>query len=165
MLDYSVAMLGNPNNAEEPKKAYAYLQSRSQFGIDEIADHMVSHGCNYDRADIVAIIMKLVSCTRELLSDGYRIQLGDLGSFHLTCNSEGAESLRAFSRSNIKSINVRFKPSGRFTLELGNISLHKVPTRAFAAAALELQLSGKTVEDLGLEPEEDNTDPGTSPQP
>ena len=159
MLDYSVAMLGNPMMPGEEKKAYAYLQSRSQFGIDEIADHMVSHGCNYDRADIVAIIMKLVSCPRELLSDGYRIQLGDLGSFHLTCNSEGAESLRAFTRSNIKSINVRFKPSNRFTLELGNITLHKVPTRAFAAAALELQLSGKTVEDLGLEPAEDNTDP------
>lgn len=151
MLDYSVTLLPNPSNPEEAKKAYAYIQSRSQFGIDEIADHMVSHGCNYDRADIVAIIIKLVSCMRELLSDGYRIQLGDLGNFHLTCNSEGATSLKNFSRDNIKGINVRFKPSKRFNVQLSNISLHKVPTRAFAAAALELQLSGASIEDLGLE--------------
>lgn len=156
MLDYSVTLLRNPVNEADPPRAYAYIQSRSQFGIDEIADHMVSHGCNYDRADIVAIIMKLVSCTRELLSDGYRIQLGDLGSFHLTCNSKGASSLKNFGHDNIVGINVRFRPSKRFALQLSNISLHKVPTRAFAAAALELQLSGASVEDLALIPADGN---------
>lgn len=67
MLDYSVALLANPMKPEEPKKAYAYLQKRSTLNIDEIADHMVSHGCQYDRGDIIAIIIKLVSCTKELM--------------------------------------------------------------------------------------------------
>ena len=77
MLDYSVALLANPAHEGDPKKAYAYLQSRGTLSISEIADHMVKHGCNYDRADIVAIITKLVSCIKELMEDSYRISLGD----------------------------------------------------------------------------------------
>ena len=75
MIDYAVAMLKNPAHPDEPQKAYAFLQSRATLTIEEIADHMVSHGCNYDRGDIIAILIKLVSCSKELMLDGYRIEL------------------------------------------------------------------------------------------
>ena len=85
MLDYSVAMLRNPLHENDPQKAYAFLQTRATLSIDEIADHMVTHGCQYDRGDIIAILIKLVSCSKELMLDGYRIQFGDLGQFYLSC--------------------------------------------------------------------------------
>ena len=147
MLDYSVALLANPMHEGDPKKAYAFLQSRGTLAIDEIADHMVSHGCSYDRGDIIAILIKLVSCSKELMLDGYRIRLGDLGLLYLSCKSTGAVSLKDFTRANIQSINVNFSPSKQFEGLLNSASLHKVPSRRAAQAALEAQLEGLTTAD------------------
>ena len=147
MIDYAVTMLKNPARPEEAPKAYAFLQSRSTLSIDEIADHMVSHGCNYDRGDIIAIIVKLVGCSKELMLDGYRIQLGDLGKLYLTCQSEGAIDKEKFTRANIKAINVNFSSSKQFADLVQKVSLHKVPTRKAVAAALEAELAGQTSAD------------------
>ena len=155
MLDYSVAMLRNPLHENDPKKAYAFLQSRGTLSIGEIADHMVSHGCNYDRADVVAIITKLVGCCKELLLDSYRISLGDLGQLYLSCKCRGAISLKAFTADNITSINVKFAPSKQFENLAANVSLHKVPSRKAVAAALEAQLDGLTTADWSEDEEEE----------
>lgn len=144
MIDYAVTLMGNPMDEQEPKKAYAFLQSRATLTIDEIADHMVQHGCQYDRGDIIAILIKLVSCAKELMLDGYRIQLGDLGRFYLTCQSSGASSLEKFTVANIKAINVHFAASKQFGDILQRVSLHRAPTRRAAAATLEAQMKGET---------------------
>ncbi|MBQ7496209.1 MAG: hypothetical protein IJT75_10790 [Bacteroidaceae bacterium] len=147
MIDYSLAMMANPMNENDPQRAYAFLQSRATLAIDEIADHMVQHGCQYDRGDIIAIIVKLVSCAKELMLDGYRIQLGDLGIFYLTCKSKGAQTMEDFTRANITSINVRFDASAQFADMVQKASLHKAPTRKALAATLEAQLKGQTSAD------------------
>jgi nucleoid DNA-binding protein len=38
------------------------------------------------------------------------VQLGDWGSFHLTCNSEGSETKEGVTVANIKGLNIRFTP-------------------------------------------------------
>ncbi len=154
MIDYAVAMLKNPAHPEEPQKAYAFLQSRATLTIEEIADHMVSHGCNYDRGDIIAILIKLVSCSKELMLDGYRIELGDLGKLFLSCQSEGAPSKEKFTRANIKCINVNFSSSKQFDDLLQHVSLHKAPTRKAVAAALEAELQGLTTANWSADPED-----------
>ena len=158
MLDYSVAMLGNPQHEEDPKKAYAYLQTRGLLSLDEIAEHMVKHGCAYDKADIVAITTKLVSCAVELLCDSYSISLGDLGRLFLSAKSKGAISLKAFTEDNIKEISVNFSPSKEFENLRSKVSLHKVPSRKAAAAALEAQLNGETVADWTPTDDEEGDD-------
>ena len=163
MLDYSVALLANPVHEGDPKKAYAFLQSRGTLAIDEIADHMVAHGCNYDRGDIIAILIKLVGCSKELMLDGYRIRLGDLGLLFLSCKSTGAVSLKDFTRANIQSINVNFTPSKQFEGLLNSASLHKVPSRRAAQAALEAQLEGLTTADWT--PTDDEGEEEEEPEP
>ena len=149
MIDYAVALLKNIRTGES--KAYAFLQSRGTLTIDDIADHMVAHGCNYDRGDIIAILAKLVSCSKELMLDGYRLQMGDLGKLYLTCQSEGAVSKDKFTRANIKAINVNFRSSVHYADLLQKVSLHKVPTRKAVAATLEAQTNGDTTADWGDE--------------
>ena len=143
----------NPLKKDEPAKAYAFLQSRDTLTIDEIADHMVAHGCSYDRGDIIAILVKLVGCSKELMLDGYRIQLGDLGKFYLTCQSRGASSLELFTTENIKAINVNFSASKQFADLLQRVSLHRVPTRKAVAATLQAQTEGQTSAEWGDEEE------------
>ena len=38
------------------------------------------------------------------------VQLGDWGSFHLTCNSEGKETKGEVTARAVKGLNIRFKP-------------------------------------------------------
>ncbi len=159
MLDYSVAMLKNPLHENDPAKAYAYLQSRGLLEIEEVAEHMVQHGCAYDKADIVAIITKLVSCTRELLTDCYSVRLGDLGRFFLSAKSRGAVSLKKFTEENIEEININFVPSKEFENLRSRVSLHKVPSRAAVAATLAAQLEGLTQADWTSEDEEEDDEP------
>lgn len=140
-------MMANPINPQDPQKAYAFLQSRATLTIDEIADHMVSHGCNYDRGDVIAILVKLVNCSKELMLDGYRIELGDLGKLYLSCQSYGASSKENFTRANIKAIDVNFSASKQFVDLAQKVSLHKVPTRKAVAAALAAEMAGQTTAD------------------
>ena len=147
MIDYAVTMLANGMNENEPKRAYAYLQSRGTLTIDELADHMVSHGCNYDRGDIIAVIIKLVGCTKELLLDGYRVQLGDLGQLYLSCKSKGAENAEKFTTNHITSINVNLRASKQYADMAQRVSLHRVPTRRAQAATLKAQIEGGTTAD------------------
>lgn len=139
-LDYSVTMLRNPMNENDPAKAYAYLQSRGSYNIDELADLLVDRGSNYDRGDAYAIIVKLSRYVRDILLDGYTVDLGDLGRFRLTCSSKGAATKRSFTADNITAINVKFKPSSKFDGLLSNVSLHKVPTRKSIQATLEREM-------------------------
>ena len=154
MIDYAVAMIKNIRTGES--KAYAFLQSRSTLRIEEIADHMVSHGCNYDKGDIIAIISKLVNCSKELMLDGYRIELGDLGKLYLSCQSEGAADKEKFTRANIKSINVNFAASKIYADLVQKVSLHKVPTRKAVAATLEAETEGRESADWSADNEEGN---------
>ena len=147
MIDYAVVLMSNPMRPEDARKAYAFLQSRGTLTIEDIADHIVSHGCNYDRGDIVAILVKLVSCSKELMLDGYRLQLGDLGNLYLTVRSEGAESKEKFTRANIKAVNVNFSASKQYDDLIQHVSLPKVPTRKAVAAALAAELAGQTSAD------------------
>ena len=157
MIDYAVVLLANPQKPDEAKKAYAFLQSRGTLRINDLADHMVSHGCNYDRGDIIAILVKLVSCSKELMLDGYRIELGDLGKLYLTVQSNGAKTKDEFTRANIKAVNVNFSASNLYNDLIQKVSLHKVPTRKAVAAALQAELEGKTQADWTPEPEEEET--------
>lgn len=83
-INYSIAMLGNPIDEDAPKKAYAKSQYTNILTLDKFAGHIASHGSKYNRADIYAVLMQTVDCMREMLLEGKRIEMGDLGVF--SCN-------------------------------------------------------------------------------
>ena len=92
MINCSIVMRPNPLKKEEPKKAYACVQTSKKMNINQFAEHISSHGCVYSRADIAAILTMAVDCMRENLLDGVLIKLGDLGDFAPALKSIGAET-------------------------------------------------------------------------
>lgn len=107
----------------KPKKTYATAQSRDVYDLDRLGEHMASHGCAYDAADITAIVKKAVRCSQELLKDGCVIKLGSLGSFRITLNSRGVcESVidpetkekPVFTANDITGIKVHWRPGNLF---------------------------------------------------
>ena len=153
-IDYSIAKMRNPMRPEDAEKWYAFLQYRGTLDIKEIASHIASHGCVYDKADIAAIITKLVDCSKELMLEGYRLQLGDFGKLYLTCSSNAAETSEDFTSTNIRSLNVKFQASDEFEDILRKAVFNNVASRKGQEAVKAAEKAGETV--VNLADEEDD---------
>ena len=78
--------------------------------IEKFAKHIPSHGSVYTRADISAILYMAVDCMKEMLLEGKKIRLGDLGDFSVLLSSKGAEDADKFTAQNITDVKVQWKP-------------------------------------------------------
>ena len=126
-INYSIAMLGNPIDEDAPKKAYAKSQYTNILTLDKFAGHIASHGSKYNRADIYAVLMQTVDCMREMLLEGKRIEMGDLGVFSISIQSRGAENLETFNPAiHIEQLNVNWTPSDRFRNRAARILLKSI---------------------------------------
>lgn len=154
------AKVGDKTSA---KKAYPKAQAKKTIGINEFASHIASHGNVYSRADLVSIITMEVDCIRELLLEGYRINLGELGDFYLSVTSKGAESIEKYNSANdIEGIKVRWSPGKQFKNLLEDASFEIVPTRAATALLLKNIREGKTNVDLNELKKNGSTTGGSS---
>ena len=148
-VNYSVAMRSNPSDKSAPKKAYAYSQYTSIMTLDQFTEHIATHNSKYNRADIYAVIIQAVDCMREMLLEGKRIQLGDLGVFSLGIQSEGADSLEAFNPAiHILDLNVNWSPGDRFTTLLPEATFNLVTSRKAAKLVLKAVKAGEGTVDL-----------------
>ena len=143
MINCSIVMRPNPLKKEEPKKAYACVQTSKKMNINQFAEHISSHGCVYSRADIAAILTMAVDCMRENLLDGVLIKLGDLGDFAPALKSIGAETA------------ADFKTDTRFANLLNEATFNVVPSRKTARKLLKAIKAGETTVDLT---DKNNTD-------
>ena len=101
--------------ATEVQNAYAIAQYADVMTIEKFARHISTHGCVYSRADISAILYMAVDCMREQLLMGNKVCLGDMGSFFVTINCKGADSLEDFNSGvNIKKVNVNWERGRNF---------------------------------------------------
>ncbi len=96
------------------RKTYAQTQMSEVIDLRSFAEHIAEHGCVYHHTDIAGILTRSVDCLHELLLAGKIIQLGDLGKFYPTVQTEGAETAADFSANNIKKVKVKWVPSERF---------------------------------------------------
>lgn len=138
MINYSLVMRGNPSNRDAAKKAYAVAQYQEVMSLNQFAQHIAGHGCVYSRADIAAILTMAVDCIHELLLNGQKIQLGDLGSFWVTLRCKGADSMGDFiATSNIKEVKVNWTPGSLFNDLKEEATFNQVPTRKIQAETLK----------------------------
>ena len=148
-IQYSTAMMLNPMKPEEARKAYANLQLTGNVDITELADHITEHNSVFSKGTIVGILTELGVCMRELILQGYKVDLGDIGTFAPSINSEGAKSLDSFSASNIKNLGVNFNPGKAFESLRRDAEFEKTSTRKAQAAALAAEIAGQTNADWG----------------
>ena len=152
MINYSICIMGTkPGTSKEnitETKAYGTAQVDEKLDINAFADHICSHGCAYDRGDIIAIVTKVVDCLREQMLAGNKVTLGDLGSFHVELQSEGAKTTDEFTAANIKEVNVRWTPGKRFENLRDAAEFKLVPRRIQQAEAVEVIKNEETIQGL-----------------
>ena len=149
MIDYSVSARPNPRDKEAAPKFYASPQVSENISMGEFCKHIASHGSVYSRADIQSVLTQAVDCMREMLLDGRKIRLGDLGDFSVSLSSKGAETADKFSSANISAVNVVWDCGQEFKNLLPDAEFNLVASRAAQAAVLKAIKSGSSVVDLG----------------
>ncbi|HBC28373.1 MAG TPA: DNA-binding protein [Prevotellaceae bacterium] len=147
MINYSTCMLANPAKPEEKPLAYARAQTSEVMSFRDFGQHIANHG-GYSRGKVNGVISDMCACLVEMLLEGKKVQLGDLGDFWLTLNSKGAESAEAFNASMITGINIIFTPGPDFDGMLGKANFVPVSSRAAQAATLKAEKKGEKTVDL-----------------
>ena len=160
MIDYSVAARRNPMEKGTPPKYYACAQTNKVVSLEEFARHIATHGCVYKRADIAAVLTMAVDCLREMLLNGYKIELGDMGSFYVSFSSEGTVTAKDFNPiHNIKAVNVNWERGVGFLNLKEEAEFNLVTIRAYQKALLSAVKNGETTVNL-LEDKENEEEGG-----
>jgi len=161
MLDYSVSARYNPMEKNEPAKYYASAQTNSVMNLNQFAKHIATHGSVYRRADIAAVLTMAVDCLREMLLNGTKVQLGDLGNFYVTFSSEGALTANEFNPDiHIKKVNVNWERGINFLNLKEDATFNQVAIRSVQKKVLKAVKNGESTVTI-VEDEEDSTEEGT----
>ena len=142
----------------EKQNAFAISQYTDVMTIEKFAKHITSHGSVYSRADISAILYMAVDCMREMLLEGKKIRMGDLGDFSLLLGSKGAETADKFTAQNITQVKVQWEPGKEFKNLLDDAEFNLVASRSAQAAVLKAIKEGKTNVDLNAPIDPDGGD-------
>lgn len=139
-----------------PPRFYASAQTNKTVNLEEFARHISTHGCVYKRADISAVLTMAVDCLREMLLNGYKIELGDLGSFYISFSSEGTVTAKDFNPiHHIKTVHVNWTPGISF-LELKKLAtFNLVSNRRAQRLLLKAVTSGNNTVDLTKKSDEE----------
>ena len=146
----------------EKQNAFAVSQYTDIMTIEKFAKHITSHGSVYSRADISAILYMAVDCMREMLLEGKKVRLGDLGDFSVLLTSKGAEDADKFTAQNITDVKVQWEPGQQFKTLRDEAEFNLVASRSAQAAVLKAIKEGKTCVDLNAPTTPEGGGDGTS---
>ena len=98
-------------------KFYARIVTDQSIDVASLAEHMANHNTPFSRGTIKGILEDAISCVKELLLDGKRVQLDNLVSFGLGIEHiMGAETADQFSvQRNVKSVKLIAQGIGSFS--------------------------------------------------
>lgn len=105
MISYKVVARKNPVTKETLYHASANINT--SLSLADLADN-ISRQCTVTLHDTKAVLSALDEQITLAILQGNSVRLGDLGSFHATLRSRGAETAGQFSTSDIRSVQVRF---------------------------------------------------------
>ena len=152
MINYSISIQSTKPGTKKAEitetKAYGVAQVSEVIDINGFAKHIANHGCVYSKGDIVGLLTIAVSCLRELMLEGKRVKLGDLGDFQPRLKTKGAVTTEDFNVGNIKAVNVGWTPGREFVNLRDEANFQLVPTRKAQSDAIEVIKNTDTIHGL-----------------
>ena len=152
MINYSIMILGTKPGTKKADitetKAYGAAQVHEVLNLDDFCKHIADHNSPFSKGTVKGILTDAVSCLREQLLAGNKVNLGDLGSFHVELATEGADTTDEFNASKIKDVNVRWTPGLEFKNLRQYAEFNLVPSRKAQADAIEVIRNEETIQGL-----------------
>ena len=87
MIDYSVYMLKNRMDETAEPKAYAKAQMRELMTFSKFVEHIATHNGVFSRGTVRGVIIDMCECLVEMLLEGKKVQMGELGNFWISLSS------------------------------------------------------------------------------
>ncbi len=148
MICYSLcersAKPGTKKEEIESTKTYGVAQLNDVVDLSEFSRHIAEHGSVYRRSDIQAVLLQMVDCLHEMILDGKKVQLGELGAFSPSLTTEGTEKAEDFTANNIKKVRTLWSPGKMFKDVRQDAEFQMVPSRAAQAEALAKERGKET---------------------
>ena len=143
MINYSVFMLPNAIHPEKGSQAYAKPQVSEVMSFRKFVQHIADHG-GHTRGKVRGVLSDMCTCLVEMLLEGKKVQLDELGDFWISLSSEGAKSMDKFTSDNIKAVNIVFTPGVDFENLVDRAEFNTVASRAAQAAILKAEKAGES---------------------
>lgn len=147
MINYSVFLLPNPQDSEADPKAYAKAQVSEVMSFRSFVQHIAGHG-GHKRGTVKGVLSDMCECLVEMLLEGKKVQLDELGDFWISLTSTGAENCQKFTAANITGVNILFTPGEDFVNLRSRAEFVSVASRAAQNATLKAEKAGETIVDL-----------------
>lgn len=152
MIDYAIAIMSAQPGTKKAEitetKAYGTAQVREVLNLDQFCQHVADHNSPFSKGTIKGVLEDAVSCLREQILAGNKVNLGALGGFYAELATEGAATPDAFTASNIKEVNTRWCPGKDFKNLRAEATFNLVPTRKAQADAVEEIKNEETIHGL-----------------
>ena len=153
-IKYSVSMVANPSLPDPtPVLATARVQMNKSVNSKEFVQHISDHNGVFSKGTVKGVTTDLVSCLREMLVSGNKVEIEGLGSFFISLQCDTADSIEKFTANNIKKVNVVFTPSEDLENLIADATFEQVTTRRVQAAALKAEKAGETTVDISKDGE------------
>ena len=160
MINYSVFLLPNPQNKEAAPKAFAKAQVSEVMSFRGFVQHIADHG-GHKRGTVKGVLSDMCECLVEMLLEGKKVQLDELGDFWLSLTSTGAENYQKFTAANIKGVNILFTPGADFENLIDRAEFNPVASRVAQVATLKAEKSGIGLVDIDTAKGKKPTDGGS----
>jgi|WetSurMetagenome_2_1015567.scaffolds.fasta_scaffold258889_1 predicted histone-like DNA-binding protein len=108
-VNYCVFQQKYDMSGKGSNKFYARAQSSGEISFKKLCAK-ISDRCTATKADVMAALEGCIYVIKDALDDGKIVRLGDFGSFQLGLSSEGADTEKDFSSTNITGAKILFRP-------------------------------------------------------
>ncbi len=123
-MKYKLIQKANPLEPDTPRKWYA-----SAVKAGTINNYQLSKGIaeksSLTRGAVLNVIENMVDEIPKYLTEGYSVNLNNLGTLRLSLSSEGVVNPKDFTAENIKNMRIVFTPAPEFKKILLNMHLEE----------------------------------------
>lgn len=125
MLKYTIVKQRNPFNENKEEMYYPRLTERNIYDIDDVAD-LISRQSTLTKADIVATLISLEDVIPVALKNGYKVKLGNLGSFSLQAGASTSPEKAQVSWRNFRKLTTRFSADKSLNISLSDVHFKRI---------------------------------------
>jgi len=123
-VKFTVLPKKNPQDVLAPEKFYARTIGTGETDMDRLAE-LISYQCTVTKSDCYAVLYALEHNVIEELKEGKIVKLGALGSYQVSCSSEGKNLASQVTSNSIKKAKIIFRPGVKFREFLKIVSFVK----------------------------------------
>lgn len=109
-VNYSLALMSTkPGDKEAKKRYYAKAQADGVVTMDDMAEE-ISYATSLTDGDVLNVVRALIRQMRVQLAAGKIVKMENFGTFQIQLCSEGTETKKEFTASNITAAHIQFRP-------------------------------------------------------